>query len=663
MQKQVNNYLLLFLLYSLLSSAQTKLHTRVAPDGSSIEVKWYGPGLINTKGFDLYRKEENTDWKKINKSRIQLDSLKLNALNQDADKLVKAAAKLALQNPLESLSLITTALASFQSEKFCVAIGIFFRDSSLIAHRKYRYRLVSSENNQTQTESESPVLFTGEYKGEAAPQKIVFKVAKNKVHFSWLEESNRFYGVKINRRQSDSVKNICLTELPVLFAAGKVDKDSFINRFVDEVPIRGGTFYYTFYGLDFFGSLTKSSPSVAIRFPDLEPPPAPDNFRSQTQGRLIRLSWQQSSKCSDLKDYHLFRTTQNDTDYRKIKTIAANAESFSITDSVPFYQSYMYQLFSADKEGNQSNPIRLQVDVPDIQPPNAPEDISVRADSGKIILKWKKNSEKDLQGYIIYRSIDDTLSGNFVKMSPNPLSVNGFTDVLPANAKNNFIYKVVAVDKDLNRSAAGPIIACRLPDLTAPTPPFLVSAGIKKKMLVVEWLGNPEKDLLYYHLFIKTDDTLQAEQMLKMDRSSLSCTIEPKAGRYYWFTMLAMDSSGNASAFSNRASCNVPAPEKENRTPFMIEKRYEKKSHLLGISWKKKAFPDSVHFVVFRKLAGEVRFFPVTGILSVSSYSEAAPDQVMELQFQVRAYLQEGIVIKSNILTIKTHEKARKKED
>jgi hypothetical protein len=248
-------------------------------------------------------------------------------------------------------------------------------------------------------------------------------------------------------------------------------------------------------------------------------------------------------------------------------------------------------------------------------------------------------------------------------MSPNPLSVNGFTDVLPANAKNNFLYKVVAVDKDLNRSAAGPIIACRLPDLTAPTPPFLVSAGIKKKMLVVEWLGNPEKDLLYYHLFIKTDDTLQAEQMLKMDRSSLSCTIEPKAGRYYWFTMLAMDSSGNASAFSNRASCNVPAPEKENRTPFMIEKRYEKKSHLLGISWKKKAFPDSVHFVVFRKLAGEVRFFPVTGILSVSSYSEAVPDQVMELQFQVRAYLQEGIVIKSNILTIKTHEKARKKED
>jgi len=156
---------------------------------------------------------------------------------------------------------------------------------------------------------------------------------------------------------------------------------------------------------------------------------------------------------------------------------------------------------------------------------------------------------------------------------------------------------------------------------------------------------------------------LQAEQMLKMDRSSLSCTIEPKAGRYYWFTMLALDSSGNASAFSNRASCNVPAPEKENRTPFMIEKRYEKKSHLLGISWKKKAFPDSVHFVVFRKLAGEVRFFPVTGILSVSSYSEAVPDQVMELQFQVRAYLQEGIVIKSNILTIKTHEKARKKED
>lgn len=663
MQKQVNNSLLLFLLYSLLSSAQTKLYTRVAPNGGNIEVKWYGPGLINTKGYDLYRKEENVDWKKVNISRIQLDTLRLNALNQDDDKLVRAAVKLTLQNPLESLSLITTALASFQSEKFCEAIGIFFRDSSVTAHRKYRYRLVSSENNQAKIECESPILFAGKYKGEAAPQKIVFKVAKNKVYFSWLEESNRFYGVKIYRRHLDSVKNICLNEQPVLFAAGNVDKDNFVNRFVDQVPIKGGTFYYTFYGLDFFGSLTESSPSVVIRFPDLEPPPAPENFRSQTKGRLIRLSWQHSSKCSDLKDYHLFRTTQSDTDYRKIKTITANAESFSMTDSVPFYQSYMYQLFSADEEGNLSNPIRLQVDVPDLQPPHVPEDISVRSDSGKIILKWKKNSEKDLQGYIIYRSIDDTLSGHFVKMSPNPLSVNTFTDVLPANAKNNFHYKVVAVDKDLNRSAAGKIIACRLPDLTAPTQPFLVSAEIKKKMLVVEWLGNPEKDLLYYHLFIKTDDTLQEEQMLKLERSSRLFVIEPKAGRHYCFKMQAIDSSGNASVFSNLASCNVPAPEKENRTPFTIEKRYEKKSHLLGISWKKRAFPDSVYFVVFRKLAGEVRFFPVTGILSVSSYSEAAPAQVMELQFQVRAYLPEGIVIKSNILTIKTHEKARKKED
>ena len=663
MQKQVNNYLLLFLLYSVLSSAQTKLYTRVAPAGGSIEVKWYGPGLINTKGYDLYRKEENEDWKKVNTSRIQLDTMKLNALHQDKDKLVKAAVKLALQNPLASLSLITTALASFQSEKFCVAIGIFFRDSSVIAHRKYRYRLVYSENNKAKTESESPVLFAGKYRCEAAPQKIIFKVGKNKVHFSWLEESNRFYGVKIYRRHSDSVTNYCLTEQPVLFSAGKVDTDNFINRFVDQVPIRGGTFYYKFYGLDFFGSLTESSPSIVIHFPDLEPPPTAENFRSQTKGRLIRLSWQQSSNCGDLKNYQLFRTTKNDSDYQKIATIAANTKSLSITDSVPFYQSYLYQLFSADEEGNQSNPIRLQVDVPDLQPPHAPEDMRVSADSGKIILKWKKNSEKDLQGYIIYRSIDDTLSGNFVKISPNPLAVNGFTDVLPANAKNNFLYKVVALDKDLNRSPAGQIIACRLPDVTPPTAPFLVSAEIKKKMMVVQWLRNPEKDLAYYHLFIKSDDTLQIEQVLKMDRSSLSYTIEPKAGRHYWFKMLAMDSIGNASVFSNRASCNVPAPEKENRTQLTISRRHKKKSDLLCISWKKRAFSDSAHFVVFRKMAGEVGFVPITGVMSASSYSEVVPDLVMELQFQVRAYLQQGIVIKSNILTIKTHEKARKKED
>lgn len=663
MSGQKNNYLLLLVMCSLILVAETRLYTRVSPSGSSIQLKWYGPGLVNTSGYDVYRQEGSGNWYKLNKAPLLSNKNKLQALITSEDLFLKAAAKLCMQTPLESLSLLTVAFASFKSEKFCEAIGIFFEDSTVIANRNYRYKLIHLENNLHQTETLSGSILAGNYLREVCPQKLDRRISGNKINFSWLEESTRYYGVKVYRRQADSAANKCLTEYPILFTGAVHKSDTFSNRFADVVPKAGGTFYYTFFGLDYFDSQTEISPALVITFPDLEAPAAPGKFWQENKGRHIILHWEAVKNCKDLKEYQLFRTTHNDSDYKKIKSITATEPMLLYKDSVNVFQSYSYRLHAVDKSGNLSSPTILQVDLPDLEAPSAPAFITARGDSGKILIQWRKNAEKDLLGYIIYRSINDTLRENFVKITPNPLTTSSFSDELPANVKNNFLYKIYALDRDLNRSKAGEIISCHLPDITAPKAPFLLPVQRTEKNLNVEWFKNAERDLMLYTLFILSDDTMQTEMKIKLSRTSVNYKLKAGDGRHYKFRMTATDSSGNESPYSNVVNCRSTKLEAEKEISLAAKLRYEKKSRLLFITWKKRSFADSVSFVVFRKLGTESIFYPVSGNLAENSFTESAPYSAVEIQYQVRAYLRGGEVIKSNILKTISHEKANKEEE
>ena len=92
-----------------------------------------------------------------------------------------------------------------------------------------------------------------------------------------------------------------------------------------------------------------------------------------------------------------------------------------------------------------------------IFPPGAPEGLVSIAGGGfdqpqSIDLSWDANLETDLLGYNIYRK--DAGAGDFTRLNPRPVPAAAFRD-LAAESGHTYLYRVTAVDRQLNESAPG----------------------------------------------------------------------------------------------------------------------------------------------------------------------------------------------------------------
>ncbi len=73
----------------------------------------------------------------------------------------------------------------------------------------------------------------------------------------------------------------------------------------------------------------------------------------------------------------------------------------------------------------------------------APTALVSRAGDKSIVLHWDRNSEANLAGYHIYRSLGNTNS--FTLLTPTLLNSPGYCDLTALNGQTNF-YEVTAVD-------------------------------------------------------------------------------------------------------------------------------------------------------------------------------------------------------------------------
>jgi hypothetical protein len=87
----------------------------------------------------------------------------------------------------------------------------------------------------------------------------------------------------------------------------------------------------------------------------------------------------------------------------------------------------------------------------DQTPPEAPKGLTVVPGVGRAFVTWNENSERDLAGYHLYRSVRS--GGGFLRLTDKPLNRTTYSDetVKPGAT---YVYTVTAVDAAGNESAA-----------------------------------------------------------------------------------------------------------------------------------------------------------------------------------------------------------------
>jgi hypothetical protein len=161
----------------------------------------------------------------------------------------------------------------------------------------------------------------------------------------------------------------------------------------------------------------------------------------------------------NLLGYNVYRVEKSQTEIGQtpINTTLVTGTRFS-DQTFRFGEEYNYVVRSvslgtggAQVESLNSN--ALAVAPVDKFSPSAPGRISIAATPGRLALFFPANPERDVAGYLIYRSTDPELpKDNWTKLTPNPLTRTTFTDEAVDSGKRYYYY-VVAVDAAGNISA------------------------------------------------------------------------------------------------------------------------------------------------------------------------------------------------------------------
>jgi hypothetical protein len=181
---------------------------------------------------------------------------------------------------------------------------------------------------------------------------------------------------------------------------------------------------------------------------DTTPPDAPTGLTATPGNSTVSLNWNDNTE-TDLSGYNVYRSTTSGTGYTKLNGSLLGSSNY--TDSnANGARTYYYFVTAIDTSNNESNDSNVVSATPtDTIPPAAPTGLTAIAGNQTVSLDWNNNSESDVNGYNVYRSI--TSGSGYSKLNGALLSSSNYTDNSVTNW-TTYYYVVTAVDIVSNES-------------------------------------------------------------------------------------------------------------------------------------------------------------------------------------------------------------------
>ena len=360
-----------------------------------IKLKWYSQELVYPKGVNIFRKEENGNWVKLNSSPIKKGKpIEQSILNNDEElKQSYEIVKDIQPTDFKSIILLNTIVQSFKSDEFADFLGIYFEDK-FSTTKKVKYKVVQLDNEII---AETEYISLENWKEFAPPKNIVMKKNRRKVGMSWNYEETKYWAVNIYRAKNNE-EFVKINEYPILQSDtkdGKKPKYIYEDEKLDE----NTTYSYYLKGLGFFGEESEKSKVYTFQIKDETPPTTPYQLRKvDVKKNKVELKWKNSSFLSDAVGNNIYRSTHVDTGYVKVNNSLLAISDTNFTDTVHEGQGYFYYKVGAiDASGNVGYSDPIFIEVYDLFAPQKPKNFTVISDTGKAIFTWERGEENDLK--------------------------------------------------------------------------------------------------------------------------------------------------------------------------------------------------------------------------------------------------------------------------
>jgi fibronectin type 3 domain-containing protein len=169
------------------------------------------------------------------------------------------------------------------------------------------------------------------------------------------------------------------------------------------------------------------------------PPATPTGLHAESDAKGIKLMWTGSSP-----SYRVFRKLPTDKEGAQI---GEPTEASFIDATAEYDKKYVYWVVAVDGGAKSPESERFEFTAIDTFPPAVPKGLAPIVGPTSIELAWESNTEPDLRGYRVYRSV----AGAAPEMLGEVASP-AFSDKKPVAGKKQS-YMITAVDTHGNESA------------------------------------------------------------------------------------------------------------------------------------------------------------------------------------------------------------------
>ncbi len=181
----------------------------------------------------------------------------------------------------------------------------------------------------------------------------------------------------------------------------------------------------------------------------LVPLEKPRSLQAQATAQGVRLTWEGARGA-----FRVFRRTGDQKDFIPVANVERNDWTDPNTEYGHHY-AYIVQRIEKEAESDPSDPAEITPE--DKFAPAAPAGLHASSAPASIELSWDANTEPDLAGYRVYRSVD---GGAFEKVA-DLSQVPAWSDQKVEPGKT-YRYAVTAVDQVGNESARSAVVEGRL---------------------------------------------------------------------------------------------------------------------------------------------------------------------------------------------------------
>lgn len=304
----------------------------------------------------------------------------------------------------------------------------------------------------------------------------------------------------------------------------------------------GSALTWSVTAVDRWGNVSAAS-SVTATPRDTTPPTAPTGLAAVAGDGQVALSWTANTE-PDLASYRVV-----DAGGTELATVNAPGRTAVVT-GLTNGTAASFRVLAVDAAGNVSAASSAVSATPrDLTPPAAPTGLAAVPGDGSAALSWTANPEVDVARYDVLDA-----GGNVVASVTAP-ATSATVHGLPNGAAQTF--RLVAVDRAGNASAASTPVTLTPRDTTPPTAPSAVTASSGDTTATVTWTSSSSSDVVRYEV-VDESGTVRATAPAGAASATVTGLLN---GTAYSFSVVAVDAAGNRSPAGTATPVTPAAPQ------------------------------------------------------------------------------------------------------